>query len=66
MEFFSDRIEMKINDRTYDSSRSDSRWSSNDSISRNYQLPYTILTESKNHNELVDCQIIIVNVRQRF
>jgi hypothetical protein len=48
------------------SSRTDCRQSSNDSISRNHQPPYSVLTGPKNPNELVDCQIIIVNVRQRF
>ena len=41
--------------------RSVSRQSSND-----YQIPYSILTGPKNPNELVDCQIILVNARQRF
>ena len=51
---------MDINDRMYNSlSRSDSRRSSNDSTSRNHQLPYSILTGPKNQNDLVDCQIII-------
>ncbi|CAF2855539.1 unnamed protein product [Rotaria sp. Silwood2] len=46
-------------------SRSDPCRSNNDSISRNNLLPYTILTGPKNSNDLVDCQIIIVNNRQR-
>jgi hypothetical protein len=61
--FFSDRIGMEINDRIYNS---DSRRSSIDSISRNHLPPYSIITGPKNSNEFVDCQIIIVNVRQRF
>ncbi len=48
------------------SSRSNSRQSSNESISLNQQIPYAILTGPKHPNEFVDCQIIIVNVRQRF
>ncbi len=65
--FFSDRSGLNINDRMHiSSSKSDSRRSSNDSIPRNHQIPYTILTGPKNPNEFVDCQIIIVNVRQRF
>lgn len=43
------------------SSRSTSRRSSNEQLSS-----CTILTGPKNTNELVDCQIILVNVRQRF
>jgi len=55
---------MEINDRIYNS---ESRRSSIDSISRNHQQPpYSILTGPKNPNEFIDCQIIIVNVRQRF
>ncbi|CAF5225369.1 unnamed protein product, partial [Rotaria magnacalcarata] len=46
-------------------SSSDPCRTSNDSTSRNHQLPYTVLTEPKNQNDLVDCQIIIVNNRQR-
>jgi hypothetical protein len=40
--------------------------SSNDSISRNHQPPYLSLIGSKNLNEFVDDEIIIVNVRQKF
>lgn len=54
----SDRMEMEMYNS---SSRSDSRRSSNDN-----QIPYTILTGPKNPNDLVDCQIILVNIRQRF
>jgi hypothetical protein len=64
---FSDRMEMEMDDRMYVSlSRSCSRQSSNDSISRNQQPLYSILSGPKNPTELVDCQIIIVNARQRF
>jgi hypothetical protein len=67
-ELFSDRIGLdNNNDQQFNSlSRSDSCRSSNDSISRNHLLPYSILTGPKNPNDIVDCQIIIVNVRQRF
>jgi hypothetical protein len=59
---FSNRIGLEIDDRMHiPPLKSDSRRSSND-----YQLPYTILTGPKNPNELVDCQIILVNARQRF
>jgi hypothetical protein len=65
--FFSDRIGMEMNGRMYNSSsRSNSRRSSNDPISENHPLPYSILTGPKNPADLVDCQIILVNVRQRF
>ncbi|CAM2703498.1 unnamed protein product [Rotaria socialis] len=59
-------IESDIHDRMNISlSSSDLCRTSNDSTSRNHQLPYTVLTEPKNQNDLVDCQIIIVNNRQR-
>jgi hypothetical protein len=59
---FSDRIGLEIDDHIYiPSLGSDSRRSSND-----YQIPYSILTGPKNPNELTDCQIILVNARQRF
>ncbi|CAF1305366.1 unnamed protein product [Rotaria sordida] len=65
-ETFSDRIGTEINDRMdISTAKSDPCRSNNDSISRNNQLPYTILTGLKNSNDLVDCQIIIVNTRQR-
>ncbi|CAF4595460.1 unnamed protein product, partial [Rotaria sp. Silwood2] len=61
-----DRIETEITDcMNMSTSRSDPCRSNNDSISRNNLLPYTILTGPKNSNDLVDCQIIIVNNRQR-
>ncbi|CAF3763492.1 unnamed protein product [Rotaria sp. Silwood1] len=58
-----DRIGTEINERMDMST--DLCRSNNDLISRNNQLPYTILTGPKNSNDLVDCQIIIVNTRQR-
>ncbi|CAF1583416.1 unnamed protein product [Adineta ricciae] len=46
-------------------STSKSHQSSNDSISLSHQIPYAILTGPKDANALVDCQIVIVNARQR-
>lgn len=40
--------------------------SNNDLSSRHQPIPYSILKGPKNSNDLVDCQIIIVNARQRF
>ena len=48
------------------SSRSESRRSSHELISLNHPMPYAIVTGPKNPNEFIDCQIIIVNVRQRL
>ncbi|CAF1385512.1 unnamed protein product [Rotaria sp. Silwood1] len=62
-----DRIGTEINDRMdISTTRPDPCRSNNDTISRNNQLPYTILTGPKNSNDFVDCQIIIVNIRQRI
>jgi hypothetical protein len=41
--------------------RSDSRRSSND-----YQILYSILSEPENPDDLLDCQIILVNARQSY
>ncbi|UJR07596.1 hypothetical protein I4U23_011883 [Adineta vaga] len=61
-----ERIGLEHGDRMHVSSaRLSSRRSSNESLSLNQQIPYAILTGPKNSNTLVDCQIIIVNARQR-
>ena len=65
--FSSDRIRLEIDDRMFmPSLRPDSHQPVNDLVSRNHQSPYSIITGSKNPDDLVDCQIILVNARQRF
>ncbi len=60
---------MEIVDDLFNSKRSCSRRlsrSPNNSLSRNNESSYTILTGPDNPRQLVDCRIIIVNPRQRF
>ncbi|CAF1046845.1 unnamed protein product [Adineta steineri] len=56
----------RIDDRMHISlSRSNSRRSSNESISLNHHMPYSVLAGPKDSNDCVDCHIILVNFRQR-
>ena len=67
MNGFSDRIGLEVNDRMdFLTSKSESRRVSHDMTNRTYQAHYSILTGPKSPNDLVDCQIIIVNARQRY